>query len=542
MLWTITLAELGLAGCGGVDPTSVNESPGASGEIASVGQEVVPGTTTPAPTANWNSSPGSTDPSTLSGFWADPQVAASSSHVIITMRAALAFYTRQGTFISNQNANTFFSGLLPSGSTGVFDLRCLFDEYRHRFWVIGLVNSTTANQGRLLIAVSVSEDPKQGFFMYFHPQPTGTGAPTGGVDYTTIGISADTLYSSYLVNGRGILHVDPADQMAQGSSSITGAWVWWDLKNPDGTFLGLIQLVIHHGVAGTSFNYAVSRHGNNKVDVLRISNAIRSNRLVEARDVTFTNVWQSPPDAPQSGSTKVVHFANLGTDALKAVNRGNNLYFITQDAGTFGTASNLAANRIVQLDVTNYNAIAISKNRTFGGASASDPPGSTFGYGWPALEVNNAGDLVIVGARSGSTIFPQIRYWVWATNDSDIRSSALLAGSDSAYTSTHCGQWCSQTGVNYDLAGASLDPDGTSVWITNQISTSTKFQGFSMQIGKVLGANVCTHDLCSQGSALASGCDSCVTNVCSSDPFCCSTQWDSICAGEVGSICGRTCP
>jgi hypothetical protein len=258
--------------------------------------------------------------------------------------------------------------------------------------------------------------------------------------------------------------------------------------------------------------------------------------------VVFSNAWQNPPDGPQSGSTKTVHFSNLGTEVIKAINRGNNLYFVTEDASNFGGAMTLAANRLVQLDVTNYAAIGITKNRTYGLAGASDPPGTVFSYGWPALEVNNAGDMVIVGARTGSTIFPEVRYWVWATNDSDIRPSALLLGSDSPYTSTHCGQWCSLNAVNYDVGGASLDPDGTSVWIANQISSSTKFQGFSTQVGKVLGAAVCTHDLCTAGGTLVSGCDACATSICTSDPFCCNTQWDSICVGEVSSVCGRTCP
>ncbi len=245
--------------------------------------------------------------------------------------------------------------------------------------------------------------------------------------------------------------------------------------------------MIHHGVTPGSYNYALSRHGTNKVDVLRISNALNGNRLVEAKDVTFSNAWQSPPDAPQLNSEKTVHFSNLGTSVLKGIYRDDNLYFVTQDAGTFGTANNLAAIRLVQLNVSSYNSISITKNRIFGGSNPDDPPGDRFGYGWPALEVNNAGDMVIVGARSGLTIYPEVRYWVWATNDSDIRPSALLASSDTPYTDTHCGQWCAYDHVNYDLAGASLDPDGTSVWITNQISSSNKFQGFSMQIGKVLG-------------------------------------------------------
>jgi hypothetical protein len=56
------------------------------------------------------------------------------------------------------------------------------------------------------------------------------------------------------------------------------------------------------------------------------------------------------------------------------------------------------------------------------------------------------------------------------------------------------------------------------------------------------GGGSCSHAICSTGGALTPDCDPCAGQVCGQDPYCCSTQWDSICVGEVGSICGQTCP
>jgi hypothetical protein len=36
-------------------------------------------------------------------------------------------------------------------------------------------------------------------------------------------------------------------------------------------------------------------------------------------------------------------------------------------------------------------------------------------------------------------------------------------------------------------------------------------------------------------------CDSCVGQICQSDPYCCQTAWDGICVDEVESICGKKC-
>ena len=56
----------------------------------------------------------------------------------------------------------------------------------------------------------------------------------------------------------------------------------------------------------------------------------------------------------------------------------------------------------------------------------------------------------------------------------------------------------------------------------------------------------CAHSRCVTGVLLTSGCDapagfaSCVQSICATDSFCCTTSWDSICVGEVATICGIT--
>ncbi|HEX7841765.1 MAG TPA: hypothetical protein VF469_30050 [Kofleriaceae bacterium] len=47
----------------------------------------------------------------------------------------------------------------------------------------------------------------------------------------------------------------------------------------------------------------------------------------------------------------------------------------------------------------------------------------------------------------------------------------------------------------------------------------------------------CGHDRCSTGGALIAACDSCATQICAVDAFCCNNTWDSICVGEVRSVC-----
>jgi hypothetical protein len=49
-------------------------------------------------------------------------------------------------------------------------------------------------------------------------------------------------------------------------------------------------------------------------------------------------------------------------------------------------------------------------------------------------------------------------------------------------------------------------------------------------------------DPCTTSPPLTSDADVCVSNICNVDPFCCTNFWDGICIGEVGSVCGQSCP
>jgi hypothetical protein len=52
------------------------------------------------------------------------------------------------------------------------------------------------------------------------------------------------------------------------------------------------------------------------------------------------------------------------------------------------------------------------------------------------------------------------------------------------------------------------------------------------------GGGGCAHSTCTTGSKLANGCNACVSTVCGSDPYCCTTKWDKYCVSESKSWCG----
>jgi hypothetical protein len=65
--------------------------------------------------------------------------------------------------------------------------------------------------------------------------------------------------------------------------------------------------------------------------------------------------------------------------------------------------------------------------------------------------------------------------------------------------------------------------------------------GQSCTGGACTGGGNCAHPICSTGGKLTSSCDACAAQICAADSFCCNNSWDSICVGEVQSVCGQSC-
>jgi hypothetical protein len=132
---------------------------------------------TPNPTYNFDAGTGAEQIS-IGGSPADANVAASSTHICVTARGAFACYTKGGTLVSPGSgfdarpytAKEFFekSGIstiiaVTHDANTAKDARVVFDQNRKRFF---LVFQSREVISRLLIAVSKSEDPRDGWWTF----------------------------------------------------------------------------------------------------------------------------------------------------------------------------------------------------------------------------------------------------------------------------------------------------------------------------------------------------------------------------------------
>lgn len=113
---------------------------------------------------------------------------------------------------------------------------------------------------------------------------------------------------------------------------------------------------------------------------------------------------------------------------------------------------------------------------------------------------------------------------------------------------TVCGQTCQGCAHEFCAVGDALastcDACATSVCSSDPYCCTTAWDSRCVQEaadGCGLSCTVCSHSLCSQGTALETTCDPCVTAVCGADPYCCDHAWDQRCIDKAEATCGTVC-
>lgn len=456
---------------------------------------------TPTPSVSWQASGGLN----AGGEGSDQQIAVSSSHVTVSGRAALAFYQKDGTKVYGvTGAEPFFTAEgLPTSAAGYnfYDLRMIFDSYRKRFWITAL----TANPGpdsavpALVCAVSKSEDPLDGFYVYWWdsvPTASGSGYEVGDrSDYDCIGISEHVFVQTNKVSKadgtfkhwRVVLR--DADQMTKGApGSAVDGWEFWGWNNPDGSEAYIIQPAVHHGPSPSIF--LVNKWGNH-AEIWAIDNALTPAQSFQRADVALPGTSGTLVNGPQKGHLvkdppPIAMGPQIGDAFLKAVYRDNKLYFTANNSKNWTPESGtLASGRLIRANVERYPDVAIEIDRTFGSADEADPQGTYFHYAWPSIEVNKNGDMVLCTTRTSLEIYPEVRLSVYYAKESDLRSSVLLKAGESPYYE--------QSGRTYNYYGettaSSVDPsDDTAIWVASQYPFGTSnpdFANWSMWVGKL---------------------------------------------------------
>lgn len=207
----------------------------------------------------------------------------------------------------------------------------------------------------------------------------------------------------------------------------------------------------------------------------------------------------------------------------------------TGSAFGYGIAS-LRSDGAIQFTISNYTTHAVIDSFAVNadGSTATNnpppppPPSGTFSLGAnPSAVTSN-------GASATSTIA--------LTAKTGFSGSATLAATgvpQGAQASFAASQLAANSSTTLTLSPGTAAPGTYSIGVSGALGSEIETSTVSWTVTST--TTTCSHDRCSTGGKLVSSCDSCVTQICSSDSFCCARNWDSTCVAEVGTICGETC-
>ena len=513
------------------------------------------------------------DTSGLGGI--DPGIAVGKQFVLLSDNEnGIAVYRRDGSLVErgtfplvikvgklfkpatdDASANMNYPPNMPAawntGITTYGDVRVAYDAWRGRFWIYAMGRNARPDTGTILnafpvlrlarrnksmVAVSRTEDPRDGFITYWWDETYRNGSctvavPCGDPDYGISGEGGD--YPSIAIAPKLFTVTAAVNRYNPAASVSTVAkadkWVGCETGfvhhgTPSkwcGPFYSHLMLVDANKLAAGCDSVARGRGGvaqcptgrsfgvfidsdnwvTDWADDAKSDFAHGMARGVRPVTMTTTHVRLSdtPPFAEAFFVTSYIdrsvmphrYYLTLYTymnDALgvsryelglktyrdwqwpiSAVYRNGKIWVAHHDCWPqqSGCVTSIRLSRI------NLTSQKVDIDRRFGLRSvAEDSPNARFVYHFPALAITEQNDLVVSYARHpvADTTWQEVRYSVWYSDESDLRSSRLLKSGS--------GKWPSRR-LTTDIGGMTLDPSGTSVWMTQIFSTTARNRRFA---------------------------------------------------------------
>lgn len=484
---------------------------------------------------------------------ADTNLGVSRTHVVVSSYILLEFYSKAGKRLQRLSVYDLFAPLnLDHESTlptyqkakakglkmqpvgAFFDARCLFDEYRKRFFVVALAHNVY-NKGdspfanfrlnKFAIAVSKSENPLDGWYLFWvdavpgdgtnYVGETAQGNTQGtGTDYPLLGIDPYGFYMTCIAiraNGARFAHLTffPAEPMTNGT--LAAGWTFNDsLRAPNATtpYGGVLQPMVHHGDTATT--YFLSNGSSESLLLWKLTDHLKPTMKMQSFSVPIKKlnpICAFVPsanrnvcaDADQKNSSTYsnpgrIANSNLGNEVIKAVYRNNTVYGVMNDASYLVDVPVRTDTRIVKIpNVSGAGPFTPSVDEKFSDGNLA------VHNSWASLEVNQNNDVGIVHGAMGTSIFPSVKYRVLANGQTAVSDAQLAKeGEDSMIFLTDHDDNPSTPNIPldgmllHDCNGAAVDPfDDTAIWLAAPYTTKLSVRSndnFGIWLTKVYGA------------------------------------------------------
>jgi hypothetical protein len=381
----------------------------------------------------------------------DPHLAVGQNHIVAVVNSSLAYYTKTGTPLFEQDFDTFFNSLYDQGQDKfIFDPKVIYDRHADRFVVLAIDQSNAQQRSRVLVGVSDDGNPTGNWFLYaIDVKATISGVACWG-DYPGFGYNKDgygialNMFSfTDAFRGIQIVTIRKSSVLSGGAAVVT--------KFINTSADSFTLQVAETFDAATSKLYLTNAASTSAIKIWTLDNLAGTPGAPTTQNVTVpSSVFPPGFSAPSAGGRQL---DELDGRLINTVFRGGKL--LTTHAVKATTDSR---NRIRWYEFNQPDGGSATLDQS---GEVKEPTSQDNHFHCGAITKNAAGDIGIVFTRSGANIAADImRTARKSTDPAGFMGAPVLV--QSSFGSTY-----GFSGVNRwgDYAAITVDPvDDTKFW------------------------------------------------------------------------------
>ncbi len=413
----------------------------------------------------------------------DSHGTAGRDHVVTIVNTTVAWYTKAGVQQAAMTLDTFFAPLAVGGQPfGNFDPKVIYDPFRDRFVAMTL-DSNSTTYSRILVAVSKTADPNDGWNYQAINSFLTIGGNTYWTDYPGLSLDENAVYftgnpfatgAGAAVNSR--LWVMDKQVYGGGTSAVNVYDPWAGTGLTSGT----TQPAVLQGVrpAGTNGTYLVSYMRNTGIGGAAANDEARVIRVddpLTAPSFTLTRINLGDIDnAPNPVTQPLLQPAGIFLDGgdqrvYNAAWRNGTLVFANTVTPPTGADAGQPTVNLMAVDTSGGTPVLI-RQMNVGGEDLAPATGTSYG----TVAINAAGVVGVGFSASG----PALMAGAFFTSV-DVRTGVVQPSSTSkvgqvGYANTY-GTLTTIGGIPVtrwgDYSATVVDPtDDNSFWTFNEYS------------------------------------------------------------------------
>ncbi len=388
----------------------------------------------------------------------DTMGAAGPNNFVVTQNDGFAFFSKNGSLLSNMTPNAFWTAALGTNPGGLTDPRVLYDPASQR-WFVTMVTTDQTTNNQILFARSNTSDPTQGFkgVAYTTTNNRFADFPTLGMDANGVYLGTNNFSSAGTLRSIGLYSVPKADLLLN-TPSLSRITVRNALSTNTVGFT--LQAAVDYGPKLPTDPEPILANSNTtagRYNFTPLTGTANAGATLGSTTVKTVLTTSDPTASPQPSTTNTIDNGDSRFSSA-AVQIGNFLYW-TQNI----TVSGRSAIRWTIANATNFNIVQQG--------TISDPTLSLF---YPSLGVNAAGDVVIGYSGSSGTTYAST-YAVTGTSAGGAPGGTLAFGTPVQ----------TKAGVTYydgsrwgDYSATTPDPADPGIfWTQQEFATQRNFSG-----------------------------------------------------------------